>query len=397
MNVGIYLANYSQNVGGGYTFQNDILKSLVELAGESKHTFTLVLNQHEDIIMISDADQLGYITYAPDNLIERVFSRINRIFPGFRRFRNSLNRFDRIVKDAGIEFVWFVSNTGVETDLPFLTTVWDLQHRLQPWFPEISMYGEWYDREDFFSWFLQRASNIIVGTEAGKLEVERLFQIPEERITILPHPTPSDTLECHEVHKNEVLNKFGIPDSYLFYPAQFWAHKNHANLLLAVKELSESYNLDLPIVFAGSDRGNLNFVMQLSRELDLADRSFFLGYVSRRDLISLYRNAFALTYMTFFGPENLPPLEAFALGCPVIASNVSGANEQLGDAALLVDPKCPKEIAQAIKNLHDKPNLREDLIYRGSKRASIWTGKDFVRGVFSILDEFEAIRRCWGN
>jgi len=101
--------------------------------------------------------------------------------------------------------------------------------------------------------------------------------------------------------------------------------------------------------------------------------------------------------MTFFGPENLPPLEAFALGCPVIASNVSGANEQLGDAALLVDPKCPKEIAQAIKNLHDKPNLREDLIYRGSKRASIWTGKDFVRGVFSILDEFEAIRRCWGN
>ncbi len=53
--------------------------------------------------------------------------------------------------------------------------------------------------------------------------------------------------------------------------------------------------------------------------------------------------------MTFFGPENLPPLEAFALKCPVIASNVSGSEEQLGDAAILVNPVNPEEIAQAIQ------------------------------------------------
>jgi glycosyltransferase involved in cell wall biosynthesis len=112
-------------------------------------------------------------------------------------------------------------------------------------------------------------------------------------------------------------------------------------------------------------------------------------------MISLYQNAFALTYMTFFGPDNLPPLEAFALGCPVIASKVSGAEEQLGDAALLVDPKNPEQIADAIFKLYNSPDLRKILIDRGSKRAQKWTGHDYVRNIFSILDEFEAIRRCW--
>jgi glycosyltransferase involved in cell wall biosynthesis len=114
-------------------------------------------------------------------------------------------------------------------------------------------------------------------------------------------------------------------------------------------------------------------------------------------LISLYRKAFALTYVTFFGPENLPPLEAFALGCPVIASNVEGAQEQLGDAAVLVDPKDPREIAFAVKALHDDVIWRQTLIQRGLKRAGRFTGEDFVNGILSVLDDFELVRRCWTN
>ena len=115
----------------------------------------------------------------------------------------------------------------------------------------------------------------------------------------------------------------------------------------------------------------------------------------QRELAVLYRRALALTYVSFFGPENLPPLEAFALGCPVIAADVPGAREQLGDSALLVDPTRPEEIAQAIRSLHRDPSLRQTLVERGRARAARWTALDFVRGVFAILDEFEAVRRCW--
>ncbi|MFM6311138.1 MAG: glycosyltransferase, partial [Dolichospermum sp.] len=118
-------------------------------------------------------------------------------------------------------------------------------------------------------------------------------------------------------------------------------------------------------------------------------------FVPQEDMASLYINAFALTFMSFFGPDNLPPLEAMALGCPVIASKVSGSEEQLGNNALLVNPKEPQEIAQAIKSLWYDSTLRDNLIQQGKQKASQWTAKDYVQSLFSLLDEFEAIRRCW--
>ena len=175
------------------------------------------------------------------------------------------------------------------------------------------------------------------------------------------------------------------------------AHKNHAGLLLALRLLRDQHNLALPLALAGSDRGNQPDIRQMVNDLDLVEQVHFLGFVASDDLIALYRKAFCLAYVTFCGPENLPPLEAFALSCPVVASRVAGAQEQLGDAALLVDPKKPEEIAQAIKSLWKDAALRQILINRGLERATKFTGEDFVKGVFAILDEFEPIRRCWGN
>jgi glycosyltransferase involved in cell wall biosynthesis len=238
---------------------------------------------------------------------------------------------------------------------------------------------------------------IITGTDAGRDEVKGFYQIPDNRIRTLPQPTPRFSIEVAPDADTATLAKYGIPEGYLFYPSQFWAHKNHANLLLAVRELRDEHGLIFPVVLVGSDKGNMDYVKRLVRELGLETQVHFLGFVPEADLITFYRKAFALTYMTFFGPDNLPPLEAFSLECPVVASNVDGAGEQLGEAALLVDPKNPHQIAQAVKSLRDEPGLRQALIERGLKRASVGTGRDFINGLFSILDEFEAVRRCWGK
>jgi glycosyltransferase involved in cell wall biosynthesis len=168
-------------------------------------------------------------------------------------------------------------------------------------------------------------------------------------------------------------------------------------LLRSVKILQERYGLVLPLVFVGSNPGNLGHVRRVADELGLSKQTYFLGFVPREDLVDLYRHAFALTYVSFFGPENLPPLEAFALYCPVIASDVAGAREQLGDAALLVDPKDEEQMAKAIRSLHSDAVLRETLLKRGAERARKWTGDDFVRNVYAILDEFEPIRGRWDS
>ena len=110
---------------------------------------------------------------------------------------------------------------------------------------------------------------------------------------------------------------------------------------------------------------------------------------------ALYRNAVALVFPSYFGPDNLPPLEAFALGCPVIAADLPGASEQLGDGALLVSASNEFEFAQAVQRLQQDPSFREDLVLRGRKRAMSFLPSGYVREMSTILDEFSSIARCW--
>lgn len=394
MNVGVFLEDFSPDVGGGYTIQADVFQSLLELAGESRHTFTVFCRRPEEIQAQLKSERIRLVAF-PGKTVERLTSKVARGLNAFREKRKLSNRLEQLAREAGVEFMWFVGAEAIQIDIPYMAIVWDLQHRLQPWFPEVSEGGTWDQRESFYSSFLRRASVIIAGTEAGRAEIERFYQVTPNRIKILPHPTPRFATEAEPQDEKKILGKYNLSGKYLFYPAQFWPHKNHANLLLAVGLLRDKYQVSLPVAFAGSDKGNMEYVKRLAGELRLTEQVHFLGFVPQQDLIALYRNAFALAYVTFFGPENLPPLEAFKLGCPVVASNVHGAEEQMGDAALLVDPADPSEMARVIKSLHDDEELRQTLIERGAARASLWTGLDFVRGVFSTLDEFERVRRTW--
>jgi glycosyltransferase involved in cell wall biosynthesis len=102
-----------------------------------------------------------------------------------------------------------------------------------------------------------------------------------------------------------------------------------------------------------------------------------------------------MAYPSTFGPENLPPLEAFALGCPVVASRIPGADQQLEDAALLVDVYDHEAFAVAIHRVLREPALRETLIERGRVRAAKWTSVDFGKAIVRFLDRFAVIRRLW--
>jgi glycosyltransferase involved in cell wall biosynthesis len=303
--------------------------------------------------------------------------------------------FQNAARREGIEFVLFLTPAQRPVEIPYIANVWDIQHRLQPWFPELSYKGEWLSRETLFSAYLRQASYVITPNQAGMREISFFYQIPPERIRLLMHPSPEIPRMPSEGEVAAVLQKYKIAPGYLFYPAQFWAHKNHANLFLALQCLRDKYQMHFHLVLVGSDKGNRQHIQDLAQKLGINEQIHFLGFVPREDLIALYRAAFALVYVTLCGPENLPPLEAFVCGCPVIASNVSGAQEQLGDAALLVNGLNADEIAAAVKKVKDDPDLRKALVDKGALRAKKFTGPDFIKGVFSMLDEFESIRRNW--
>jgi glycosyltransferase involved in cell wall biosynthesis len=377
MRVGILSPSVSPTLGGGHTFEHEIFEQVMALAPGSNHEF-----------VIFDRSKNSAITAEIRKCKRMSLPQRGRGYPWENK------SVARILKREKIEFFLNTSFETITLDIPFLVIVLDLQHRLQPFFPEVSLGGVWKSRENFFSQELRRAAFVIAGTEAGRKELQMFYGIADERIRVLPHPTPRFALE-ENVSQDVDLSNHKLPRDYIFYPAQFWSHKNHVGLLRAAHHLKETENLRLPIVFTGSDQGNESYVREVVQSLQLEDQVYFLGHVSRETLRALYQNAFVLCYASFFGPENFPPLEAFALGCPVIAADVPGASEQLGDAAIRVNPANELEIAHALKSLwHDKAK-RQSLILRGRERARRFTGADFAKGLFELLDEFQAVRRCW--
>lgn len=379
LRVGILPLLSAPGVGGGYTFEQETLDQLLRLAPESRHRFV--------ILGTPPAHRRGGL---PPNV---EYGAAGPPWVELLRRRAGRSGVNHLVARAGADVVWGFSGTHVVPDAPFVTIAWDLQHRLQPWFPEVSGGREWARREREFSVRLRRASAVIAGTEAGKREIAGFYQVPEERIHVLPHPTPRFALEPPPPAP-DVLARMGLAPGYALYPAQLWPHKNHATLLLAIARLRDR-GLRVPLVLVGSDRGNGGFVRARVRALGLEGQVRFLGFVPVEELVALYRGALCLSYASLFGPENLPPLEAMALGCPVIAADVSGAREQMGDAAMLVDRTSPEAFADALERLHGDEALRLALAARGRERARRFTGQDFVRGVFRILDGLEPVVRCW--
>lgn len=159
-------------------------------------------------------------------------------------------------------------------------------------------------------------------------------------------------------------------------------------LLRALKILKEKHHLTIPLVLTGSDKGFLSTVLKTAQSWGLDQQIHFLGFVTHDELRWLYQNANALVYPSFFGPDNIPPLEAFALECPVIASNVSGAGEQLGEAALLFELNDDQSLVKHILSLRSNHDLRTELKREGKKRALHKTVQHYLDQMDDIFSQY---------
>ena len=138
-------------------------------------------------------------------------------------------------------------------------------------------------------------------------------------------------------------------------------------------------------------------IMSMARYCWVAKQVHYLGYVPDEDMGPLYANAVALIMPTFFGPANIPYLEAWAFGCPVLTSDIRGIREQVGDAGILVDPRSTEAMANGILRLWTDEGLRFKLVERGRQRLMAYTPQDYRQRLFEIIEESKARVRLEGS
>jgi glycosyltransferase involved in cell wall biosynthesis len=385
MRVGIKAGNISGTSGGAFAFQSAILGAL-----------SAVPTPHE-IVLLQDSQ----VEKQPSSLFHRAGRRCQRLVQQLTntqpKAQPEMDVVEQAVLQQEIDVLWHMLPLARPVPVPYIATVWDLAHRSLPLFPEVSInVWKWQDREDNYRRLLPRACRVLTGTNAGKNEIVSFYGVSPDNVRVVPLPVDDRFRKPTDPTVN-IRVKYGIPGRFVFYPAQFWPHKNHVNLLLALRRYNDDHSSPLHLVLTGGDQGNLDYVMSTIRRLELTACVHLLGFLPTGDLPAIYAQSEALVFPTFFGPDNIPPLEAFAVGCPVVASQVQGAEEQLGDAAVLFNPANPAEMAEAIGRVVDDPIKRSELIDRGLRRVAGLTPENYIRKVYEILDEIEPLRRCWGK
>lgn len=309
--------------------------------------------------------------------------------------------FETCLVEREVDLVYFLAPSGWARDLDeinYITTVWDLCHRDDPEFPEVRWNRQFEARENAYRALLPRATAIFVDSELGKKNVVHRYGIDEERMHVMPFQAAASTRESPSSDSRssiDVRAKYNLDVPYVFYPAQFWAHKNHVYLLEGLRVLEERYGLRVGAIFSGGDQGNLAHVKSYVRKLDLEDWVRFIGFVDNEEIPELYRQSVALVMPSYFGPTNLPPLEAFELGVPVLYSDKAGFREQAGDAALFMDLNDPASLAHHLKNLIDDPQLRIRLIEAGTERLKYFDSMDRVGILKRVLEDFRWRRLTW--
>jgi len=300
-----------------------------------------------------------------------------------------------------IDLAYAISPSAWPRDLEeinYLTTVWDLSHRDDPEFPEVRWNRELEVRDRNYQSLLPRATAIFVDSELGKKNVLDRYGIDDERVHVMPFQASIATRSYSEKNvtkEYDVGKKYQLDVPYVFYPAQFWAHKNHVYLLEGLKILEQDFGLKVGAIFSGGDKGNLSYVKSYVRNLNLEDRIRFAGFVTNDEIPELYRQSIALVMPTYFGPTNLPPLEAFELGVPLLYSDRAGLRDQVGSAALLMDLKNPRSMAEHIFNLKNDKELRMQLVKSGREQLHHYKSIDRIGILKFVLEDFRSRRICW--
>jgi glycosyltransferase involved in cell wall biosynthesis len=267
---------------------------------------------------------------------------------------------------------------------PFLFTLHDLQEKYYPQNFTIAQ-RIW---RNFINKSLSRAADgIICESHQVKSDIQRFLAVDQSKITVIAAPPATDFSAEHvnSAEFKEAAKKVVLPRQFLFYPAQFFPHKNHIRLVEALAVILRSFP-DCHLLLTGQSKYDFGKVIRRVAELGIQNRVTHLGYVDTDMLAAVYLRATVVVVPTLFESISIPVYEAFRLGVPVCASNVVALPEQIGNAGVLFDPLSIEDMAEKISSVLGNPELQTELIRRGKARVGGLTPNRYAAQLEVVVD-----------
>lgn len=254
---------------------------------------------------------------------------------------------ERKLEKLGVDLVIFVGiyeEALLLNRIPYVVTIWDLGHREFTYLPEMSNQGAFEWREWQIEKLAKRAVRVLVDSESTKNNLMSHYSILEKSILVLPFALQQNFIK-------ETNNR----ESFAFYPAHFWSHKNHTILVKAIKHLVDNGHIPRRLVLTGLDKGAKAHIDQLAADLGVTGFIDYKGFLSKSEIQSLYLKASITVMPSILGPTNLPPLESLLNGCPVAVTSAGSWGLTSFNGVLILDAFDISAWAKVLDSSYDLP------------------------------------------
>ncbi len=400
--IGIFLEG-SPSMGGGF-FQS--LKACFLLMQINN------FNQNMEII-ITDELAVSYfkqkkikIQKFVSNIFTKYFSElfeIDLIRDLFYKLKIN-HPFYKLTKKENYDLIIFLGPSLMAkycSDTSFIFNIWDLDHKKNTQFPE-HKYNYYYEKkEKLLKETLSRAFKIIVPHKSNKKDLMNLYKVPDETIItqnfipVLPQIYSEKKIEG--ISFQNIYKKLNLPEKkkIIYYPAQFWAHKNHKYIIDAARILKKKENDDYFFVFSGNKNANYQYIYDLIKTYELENYIKIFSFINDEDIISMYLNCDAIVMPTYCGPTNLPIYESFYFKKIIFYSKELIPDDNINQHLIQIDLNSPIDLCEKLLILKQTNKINKIVEDNYKFYEEVCDEKKFLKNYEEIFKKFSYLNERW--
>jgi glycosyltransferase involved in cell wall biosynthesis len=319
-------------------------------------------------------DQVSYYSFHPESAVSAL-AALQNVLPAKARLPVTAYAnvsFAPLGETLAVDILHSPVQVFSQTDftVPGVLNLHDLQHLHHP---ENFTAGDLEARNRLYGQSAALASAIMASSDFVRQDIIERMGIPASKVYTIPvafNPDVESGLQTFT--PEQARHTYHLPQTFGFYPAQFWIHKNHARLVEAlaiVRARAPQHNFKL--VFTGY-RGLSGWplVEKALETHNMRDHVLLLDFVPTEHLGAIYRLATFCVVPSLFEASSYPVIEAQMLGCPAMCSRVTSLPELVAEGAgLLFDPLSPEDMADKMLRWLNDPADRVAHAERGRQRA----------------------------
>ncbi|MEA5502234.1 glycosyltransferase family 1 protein [Halotia wernerae UHCC 0503] len=232
---------------------------------------------------------------------------------------------------------------------------------------------------------------VLTISESSKKDIIEYLQVDPEKVYVTPLASRyyPDYLSSENIQVLEKQVEYNFSQPYLLFVSTIEPRKNIITIITAFNVLKKKYKLDHQLVLIGKKGWNYEPIFAAIGNSPWKNQVHHLDYLSNELVALFYSKADVFVYPSHYEGFGLPVLEAMTLGAPVVSANTSSIPEVTGDAAILIDPNDPIQLAEAILKIISDSQLRQELINKGKERAKLFswsrTAKETLKAYRTLI------------